>query len=84
MSKVYYIASGFELPEDDFYTDAESDWNALCIFLCDDPSYEVDPYIKKDYVYNLTGNTDEKRLTQLIAYLKENIAGGVIAHYKAR
>lgn len=112
MSKVYYIASDFELPEVDYtgfkketlkeimeinpliqfpnwmsqdeidkldknrevlYFDNESDLGALCVFFCDDLPYEVKPHINKEYVYNLSGDMDERCLIQLAEYLKENI-----------
>ena len=118
MSKFYYMASDFELPEVDYtgiekislkeisrlnlplqfpnwlpqdeingldedlevlYATDESDWDALCISRCDTLPYEVDPYIKRDYIYNLSGNMDGKALMQLITYLKENINGKDVA-----
>lgn len=55
------------------YVDNESDLGALHVSFCEDILYEVEPYIKKEYVYNLSGDMDERCLIQLVEYLKENI-----------
>lgn len=112
MSKVYYIASDFELPEVDhtgaikktlkeikiinpllqfpnwmsqdeiakldenmevLYIENESDLGALCVYQCGDLPYGVESHIKKEYIYNLSGNMDVRCTNQLVEYLKENV-----------
>lgn len=112
MSKVYYIASDFELPEVDYtgaikktlkemkkinpllqfpnwmsqdeiakldenmevlYIENESDLGALCVCQCSDLPYDVEPHIKKEFIYHLSGNMDDRCIIQLVKYLEENL-----------
>lgn len=55
------------------YVDNKSDLGSLCVSFCNDLPYEVEPHIKKEYVYYLSGDMDARCFIQLVEYLKENM-----------
>lgn len=63
-----------ELDENDevLYFETEEDMDGLTIDICDNPPFNLNHYIKKQYVYWFNNRFTEKCAKQLIDYLDKN------------
>lgn len=59
---------------DVLYAESESDLGGLQVSLCKNPPYDMEQYIKKNYVYWLGGNFQSKCVQQLLDYLHANVS----------
>lgn len=69
----------FEELDDDLevlYAANESDLGGLHISFCNNPPYGLQDYIKKNNIYWLQGNIDERWKSQLKEYLGNNVQEG--------